>query len=202
MRKTQAILVSCLLLVAGFTLTSCESLKKMVANHPTMAKYEAKPNPLEMHGDKLKVEIKGEYQPKYFNKTAIVVMQPAIKYEGGSVLLKPIILRGEKTKGQGNLISKTTGGSFVYNDETAYTPEMAKCQLVLNPVAYTEKKAKGLTVTNESEAEKVPSFVRLGERPTAKGTMATSSRINKNGSLLCTETDKYIKETIDRKSVV
>ncbi|MEG1498759.1 MAG: tetratricopeptide repeat protein [Bacteroidales bacterium] len=194
-------LASILLAVLGWSMmfTSCENLKTMVKNHPTMAKYEVKPNPLEMRGDKIKVELKGEYQPKYFNTNAIVVLQPGIQYEGGTQWLKPIILRGEKTKGQGNLISKTKGGNFTYTDEVAYVPAMEQCQLIFNPVAYVEKKAKNMNVTNEEEALKVSKNVRLGETIPAKGTMITSTRINKLEAAVSTESDKYEKETVITK---
>ncbi|MDE5559811.1 MAG: hypothetical protein K2I84_04075, partial [Bacteroidales bacterium] len=85
MKKFQVASLICVLLTAGLAFSSCESLKKMVANHSTMAKYVATPNPLEMQGDKIKVEIKGNYQPKYFVTKAMVVFQPALNYEGGSI---------------------------------------------------------------------------------------------------------------------
>ena len=196
MKKLQIASLICVMLTAGLAFSSCESLKKMVANHSTMAKYVATPNPLEMQGDKIKVEIKGNYQPKYFVTKAMVVFQPALNYEGGSILLKPMVLRGEKTKGQGLMIGSATGGSFTYTDEIAYQEGMDQSQLVLNPVAYMEKKAKNLQVTNEAEASQVAGNVRLGETPVAQGTMITASRIDKMGAALAVEDHGYEKETV------
>lgn len=196
MKKLQTIRLICVLLIAGLAFSSCESLKKMVANHSTMAKYVATPNPLEMQGDKIKVEIKGNYQPKYFAKKAMVVLQPALNYEGGSVLMKPVVLRGEKTKGQGTLIGSANGGSFTYTDEIDYQEGMDQSNLVLNPVAYMEKKAKNMQVTNEAEASQVAGNVRLGETPVAQGTMITSTRIDKTGAALSTEEHGYETETV------
>lgn len=196
MKKIQTASLICALLTAGLAFSSCESLKKMVANHPTMAKYVATPNPLEMQGDKIKVEIKGNYQPKYFAKKAVVVLQPALNYEGGSVLMKPVVLRGEKTKGQGTLIGSANGGSFTYNDEIDYMEGMDQSRLVLNPVAYMEKKAKNMQVTNEAEASQVAGNVRLGETPVAQGTMITSTRIDNMGAALATEEHGYETETV------
>ena len=196
MKKLQIASLICVMLTAGLAFSSCESLKKMVANHSTMAKYVATPNPLEMQGDKIKVEIKGNYQPKYFVTKAMVVFQPALNYEGGSILLKPMVLRGEKTKGQGLMIGSANGGSFTYTDEIAYQEGMDQSQLVLNPVAYMEKKAKNLQVTNEAEASQVAGNVRLGETPVAQGTMITASRIDKMGAALAVEDHGYEKETI------
>ena len=196
MKKLQIASLICVMLTAGLAFSSCESLKKMVANHSTMAKYVATPNPLEMQGDKIKVEIKGNYQPKYFVTKAMVVFQPALNYEGGSILLKPMVLRGEKTKGQGLMIGSANGGSFTYTDEIAYQEGMDQSQLVLNPVAYMEKKAKNMQVTNEAEASQVAGNVRLGETPVAQGTMITASRIDKMGAALAVEDHGYEKETV------
>ncbi|MDE6112042.1 MAG: hypothetical protein K2G46_01320 [Bacteroidales bacterium] len=196
MKKLQVASLICVLLTAGLAFSSCESLKKMVANHSTMAKYVATPNPLEMQGDKIKVEIKGNYQPKYFVTKAMVVFQPALNYEGGSILMKPMVLRGEKTKGQGTMIGSANGGSFTYTDEIDYQEGMEQSQLVLNPVAYMEKKAKNMQVTNEAEAAQVSGNVRLGETPVAQGTMITASRIDKFDVALAVEDHGYEKETV------
>ena len=189
-----------LLLSITVIVSSCESLKKMVKNHPTMAKYEAKPNPLEMRGDKIQFELKGQFAPNYFNTNAIVVMQPELKYDGGSVILKPYILRGEKTKGNGTLINKKAGGSFTYNETVDYKPGMEQSTLVLNPAAYVEKKAKKLPpVTTAAEAMKVPKAMNLGEVTPATGAMITSTRLDKESGYTSTEKDKYEKETIISK---
>lgn len=187
-----------LLAVVGLSIvfSSCESLKKMAKNHPTLAKYEATPNPVESHGDKITVNIKGSYQPKYFNSNAVVVLQPSIVYEGGSKEMKPIILKGDKVVGEGTVISKAKGGSFSYTDVVEYTPEMNKSEIIFNPVAYTAKKAKDLKITNAKEAIAVPKALELGETKVADGTVATANRFEKEGSKLTTATDKYEKETI------
>ena len=165
-----------------------------------MAKYEAKPNPLEMRGDKIQFELKGQFAPNYFNTNAIVVMQPELKYDGGSVILKPYILRGEKTKGNGTLINKKAGGSFTYNETVDYKPGMEQSTLVLNPAAYVEKKAKKLPpVTTAAEAMKVPKAMNLGEVTPATGAMITSTRLDKESGYTSTEKDKYEKETIISK---
>ncbi|MDR1739362.1 MAG: hypothetical protein LBR45_01205 [Bacteroidales bacterium] len=187
----------CLLTAVAVLSSSCESLKKMVQNHPTMAKYEVKPNPLEMRGDKIQFELKGNYAPNYFNTNAVVVVQPELKYEGGSQLLKPYILRGEKTKGNGTLINKAAGGSFTYSETIDYKPGMEQSTLVLNPAAYVEKKAKKLPpVTNAAEAMAVPKSMNLGEVTPATGTQITATRLDNEAGYTSIEKDKYEKETI------
>ena len=64
MKKAQFIGVS-LVLGLGVLFSSCESLKKMAKNH-AQVQYQVNPSPLEMHGDKVKVEISGTVPPKYF----------------------------------------------------------------------------------------------------------------------------------------
>ena len=196
MKKLQATRLVCVLLTIGLVFSSCESIKKMVANHPTMAKYVATPSPLEMHGDKIKVEIKGNYMPKYFAKKAIVVLQPTLAYEGGTITMRPLILRGEKTKGEGLMIGSANGGSFTFTDEIDYKEGMDQSRLLLNPVGYMEKKAKNMQVTNEAEASQVSGNMRLGETAVAQGTMITSTRLDKTDVALNTEDHGYEKETV------
>jgi len=42
-------------IVAAVALASCSGLGSMVKKYDKMVKYEVKPNPLEMHGDTVKV---------------------------------------------------------------------------------------------------------------------------------------------------
>ncbi|MDE5703551.1 MAG: hypothetical protein K2H70_01870, partial [Bacteroidales bacterium] len=83
-----------------------------------------------------------------------------------------------------------------YTDEIDYKEGMDQSRLVLNPVAYMEKKAKNMQVTNEAEASQVSGNVRLGETPVAQGTMITSTRIDKTEVALSTEEHGYEKETV------
>ncbi|MDE5544858.1 MAG: hypothetical protein K2I83_05550, partial [Bacteroidales bacterium] len=64
MKKVQILGVAAILAM-GMMFSSCESLKNMAKNHATV-KYEVKPNPLEMHGDKVKVSVEGTIPQKYF----------------------------------------------------------------------------------------------------------------------------------------
>lgn len=204
MRSSQFLKVFFIALGISLLFSSCESLSKMSKNHPTMSKYEVKPNPLETHGDKINISMKGEYPPKFFNKSAILVIQPSLVYEGGSKEMKPIILKGEKVvEGDGILISNANGGIFTYTDVVDYTPEMINAQMVFNPIAYTAKAAKGLTITNAKEAAAVPKALPFGEQKVADGIMATGTRFSKTETTTSTEGDKYEKETLlTKKSTI
>lgn len=194
MKKVQLFSVA-LVLGLGVLFSSCESLKKMAKNHATV-KYEVKPDPLEMHGDKVKVEINGTFPGKYFWNKAMVVFQPSIVYEGGQTDLKPFVLRGVKTKGQGTVINNKTGGKFTYGDEVDFVPQMEQARLVVNPVGYPEKSAAGQEVADAAAAMKLAKSLRLGERQLAEGTMITSTRIDKEGAKPAIVPDKYEKETV------
>lgn len=194
MKKIQLLGIS-LVLGLGVLFSSCESLKKMAKNHATV-KYEVNPSPLEMHGDKVKVEIKGTIPGKYFWNKAMVVFQPTIVYEGGQQELKPFVLRGVKTNGQGTVINNKTGGSFTYTDEVDYVPQMEQARLVVNPAGYPEKSAAGQTVADQAAAMQLAKSLRLTERQMAEGTMITSTRIDREGAKPAIAPDKYEKETV------
>lgn len=165
-----------------------------------MAKYETKPNPLEMHGDKMQVSIQGSYQPKYFNKKADVIFQPELKYEGGSVMLKPIVLKGESVQGEGTTISYTNGGSFTYTETIDYKPEMEQSKLIVNPVAFfAPKKATDTMPKTAEQAATRKKAVQLGETPLAEGTNVTANRFN-NEAKPSFANDKYEKETVITQS--
>ncbi len=194
MKKAQ-IIGFAVVLGLGILFSSCESLKKMAKDHAKV-KYEVSPNPLEMHGDKVKVTINGTIPAKYFWNKAVVVFQPTITYEGGQQELKPLVLRGVKTQGQGTVIDNKTGGKFSYTDEVAYVPQMEQSRLTVNPVGYPEKSASGQEISNMAQAIGLAKNVKLGDREIAEGTMITSTRIDKDGAKPTIVPDKYEKETV------
>jgi len=102
--KNRIIKVLALFFVLGVVLSSCGNLNKMAKKYNDV-KYEVTPNPLEVHGDKISVTIKGKIPAGYFHKNAGVFIQPILKYEGGSLKLKPFYLKGENAKGDGTIIN-------------------------------------------------------------------------------------------------
>lgn len=94
--------------------------------------YTVTPDPLEMHGDTVKVAVSGKIPAKYFHPKVVLKATPVIKYkDGGSRELKPLLLKGEKAEGEGQVIKKKEGGSFSYNDLTKYEAGMKNCELVV-----------------------------------------------------------------------
>ena len=158
-------IVSILLLSSIILFSGC-GLKKMVKKQKEVT-YSVTPNPLETHGGKMTMEIKGSYPAKYFNKKANVVITPVIKAEDGTELkLKPIAIKGEKATGEGQVVNYKTGGGFTSSQTIDYQPAFASCVLVGN--------AEATMGSKNAKFEEI----RLGE-----GTIATSERITTKPNL-------------------
>jgi len=169
-----------ILLLSVLIISGC-GLKKMVKKYDTV-KYETAPNPLETHGGKIKVTIKGTIPEKYFHSKAKVEFTPVLKYDGGTVQLKSVTLQGEKATGDGIVISKKNRSSFSYEDVIDYKPAMNSSELVVNAKAILKNKE-----------------VLLGEIKLADGVIYTSERIGR-GETIELAAHGYEKETIISKT--
>jgi tetratricopeptide (TPR) repeat protein len=141
--KNQSLQTLGLAVATAVALTSCSGLGKLVKNADKIT-YKVTPDPMEMHGDSIVVNITGTYPAKVFPKKATVTTTPIIKYNGGEKALKPVVLIGEKVEGTGTKISNSKGGSFSYTDKVAYTPEMKVATLELKASGAVKKKTKDL----------------------------------------------------------
>ncbi|MPL85861.1 hypothetical protein SDC9_31835 [bioreactor metagenome] len=179
MRKAvlNTLLVGLLVVVAA----SCGSIKTMQKNH-NQVRYQVSPNPLEAHGDKVIVTINGNIPENYFQKNAVVYMQPILTWETGEVILSPMNLKGSKIEGNGKAIDKKTGGRFVYKDTVLYREGMENAQLTLNPVAYKAKAVNEADATR-SEALENPGAIQLGNVKISQGINSTSNRVDTRGDL-------------------
>ena len=179
MRKAvlNTLLVGLLVVVAA----SCGSIKTMQKNH-NQVRYQVSPNPLEAHGDKVIVTINGNIPENYFQKNAVVYMQPILTWETGEVILSPMNLKGSKIEGNGKAIDKKTGGRFVYKDTVLYREGMENAQLTLNPIAYKAKAVNEADATH-SEALENPGAIQLGNVKISQGINSTSNRVDTRGDL-------------------
>ena len=179
MRKAvlNTLLVGLLVVVAA----SCGSIKTMQKNH-NQVRYQVSPNPLEAHGDKVIVTINGNIPENYFQKNAVVYMQPILTWETGEVILSPMNLKGSKIEGNGKAIEKKTGGRFVYKDTVLYREGMENAQLTLNPVAYKAKAVNEADATR-SEALENSGAMELGNVKISQGINSTSNRVDIRGDL-------------------
>jgi Flp pilus assembly protein TadD len=103
--------------------------------------YTLTPNPLEVKGGEVEASVTGKIPPKYFNKKAVLVVTPVLKYTGGEVAYKAITLQGEKIQGNEKVIKYKEGGSYTITDKIAYKPEMEVSSLELRIKATLGKKS-------------------------------------------------------------
>ncbi len=101
--------------IAATFLYSCGGLEKM-AVQPSPVTWTVNPQVLEMHAGRVPVEITVNFPAKYFDKKAILVTRPIIKWNGGQKELVPFTLQGESVTDNNKVIKFETGGTFVYHD--------------------------------------------------------------------------------------
>ncbi len=123
---------------AALILSGCAGLTKMRDNAPTVT-YQVKPNPLETHKGEVTVTVDTKFPEKYFNKKAVVVATPVLKYEGGQKEFESTTLQGESVKAN-NKVIPYAGGSYSFTGNIPYTPEMMKSQLSVNMSARIKEK--------------------------------------------------------------
>ena len=141
--------------IAALFLSGCAGLNKMKDKAPTVT-YKVTPDPLQEHAGVVNVKGDVTFPEKYFNKKAVVVATPVLKYEGGQTELAPVTLQGEKVEANNKVIAYA-GGSYQFDAKTDYKPEMMKSQLVVKfsarikektPVEYESAKiADGVVAT-------------------------------------------------------
>ena len=119
-----------IIVLAAFMISGCAGLTKMRDNSSTVS-YQVKPNPLETHAGEVKVSGDVNFPEKYFNKKAVVVATPVLKYEGGQVEYPATTLQGEKVEANNKVIAYT-GGSYSYSGTIPYKPELMKSELFIN----------------------------------------------------------------------
>lgn len=145
--------LSYILLAAS--VAGCNGLGKMAKNY-NQVKYEVTPNPLEMHGDSVAVNIKGTFPTKYFGKKVDAEVTPLIKSGSAEHNFKSVTMVGEKSKTSATKINYKAGGNFTYTDRIAYTSDMKASDVMV--------KAKGTQGKNSKE---------LGSVKVADGVIAT-----------------------------
>ena len=116
-------------IAAAFILTSCGGLNKMRDN-ASQVKYEVTPNPLEMHAGEVQLTVKTVFPEKYFNKKAVVVATPVLKYVDGETEFESTTLQGESVK-ENNKVISYAGGDYTYAGKFPYKDEMMRSELMV-----------------------------------------------------------------------
>ncbi len=129
-----------LAVLVAIGVAGCNGLSKMSKNAPTV-KYEVTPNPLEMHGDSVALNITAKYPAKYFAKKATLTVTPAIKSSTDSHEYKNFVAIGEKAEGAGSKITYSTGGTVTYSDKIMYKSDMRWSEVELRIMGAQGKKS-------------------------------------------------------------
>jgi tetratricopeptide (TPR) repeat protein len=127
--------------LAAVTAVGCNPLSNMTkrANEVT---YSVTPNPLEMHGDSIEVNISGAIPPRFFNKKVSAEITPVLMYNGSETSLNKLVLVGEESEVEGQKIPYEKGGNFSYNDKIAYQDGMDVATLEARAVGKYKGKEK------------------------------------------------------------
>ncbi|NND93223.1 MAG: hypothetical protein HKN45_00040 [Flavobacteriales bacterium] len=153
------------IIAAGLAFTGCSLFDDVT--------YNVNPDPLEAHGDSVRVNVTGTVAEKSINKNAIADVTPVLRWEGGELALKTVTVQGENAAGNGIVINSKTGGNFSYSDVVPYQESMMKSELFV-----TASAGKG---TNRKE---------LGETKIADGVKATAYLVQSDDMPIMAE-DKF-----------
>jgi Flp pilus assembly protein TadD len=166
-------------------------LKKMEKNFDEIV-WTSTPNPLEVHGDEVKVTIQGDFPPKYFQKDAAMYVTPVLRYEGGAVAYEPFTVKGEDVAGDGMMVPYKEGGTITYTGTIPYDPAMNASELFLVPVIYSAKEG---TLPTEEEVLDSKKHIIIPDVKVNDGVIHTSKYILNNHIPLVAYHD-YKKEVI------
>lgn len=120
-----------LLGTAAFFVASCDLVKDIT--------YTVNPNPLQMHGDSVKVSITVNVPEKGIQKKAKAEITPKL----GSTAVGTWYINGSKVTGNGTTIDFKTGGTATFEQTLAYNPSMEAADLIITGKLYKQTKEKG-----------------------------------------------------------
>ena len=137
-------------LITMFSIVSCGEIMKDL-------KYEVAPNPIEMHGNEITVNINGEFIEKGLNSKVLVELTPVlVNPQGQELAFKMESFKGSKAAGNAKIIP-STGMKFNYSSTKPYDPAFENSVLKVRYKAFkgstmkkegiTESIADGVTVT-------------------------------------------------------
>lgn len=156
------------------SLSSCDQMKDL--------SYKVTPNPLEMHGDSVKISVVVNVPEKGLRKKAKAEITPKL----GNVALATYTIQGEKVTGNGQTIPFKPGGTATFEQVVPYRPDMEAADLKL-----TGKVFKGT-----KEKEDIP------ETKLADGTVITPLMARKNFGLLTEDEINMVRETAKSTSAM
>jgi tetratricopeptide (TPR) repeat protein len=130
MKNKSLFRVSIFSALVGSAVISCDVMKDV--------EFTVTPNPLEMHGDTVRVKIEGTFPEKGLKKKVTAKVTPKL----GDVELKSVEFKGEKAEGNGQTIAFKPGGKFTYTDAIPYQASMEASDLTVSGAAFKKGKEK------------------------------------------------------------
>ncbi|MBX7095055.1 MAG: hypothetical protein K1X56_10050 [Flavobacteriales bacterium] len=141
MKKNQLIGLSLAAFSGAMFIQGCTLVKDI--------EYKVNPNPVEMHGDTVTLNINGKFVEKGLHKKAVVEVTPVIiGSDGQEKAFKTEIFQGPKAAGNGKVIPKE-GGSFSYTSKVPYTPNMEVAEIKVKILPKKGTKEKALITTDK-----------------------------------------------------
>lgn len=168
--KKQSIKGLAFIAVAGSLVTSCDLLKDL--------DYTVTPDPLEMHGDSVRVKVDVKFPEKGIKKKVSAEITPYL----ASTPLKPLSVQGEKATGNGTVIQYKAGGKVTYTDVVPYKSDMEESALTV-----TGKVFKGAKEKEQLDVIKI-----------ADATIITPYLVNKDFRVIY-EADQFKRVTEERQ---
>lgn len=105
--------------VATAMLTGC----KLIGD----VEYKVQQDPVEMHGDSVRVNVSVKFPEKGLNKKASAEITPKL----GDKAFKTITVQGEKATGNGQTIAFKPGATVSYSDVIPYSPDLENADLMI-----------------------------------------------------------------------
>lgn len=118
--------------VAAAMLTGCKLIGPI--------EYTVQQDPVEMHGDSVRVNVTVKVPEKGLNKKATAEITPKL----GNKAFKTITIKGEKATGNGQTINFKAGSTFNYTDVVAYSPDLEVADLMITGKVSKGKKEEEL----------------------------------------------------------
>lgn len=98
------------------------------------------PNPLEVVGNKVTVQMTGTFPEKAFYRNAVLTVTPVLKYDSIEVLAESVTYVGQRIKENGKVVNYKTGGTYNQTAIFDYVDGMEQCELYLRFEARRNKK--------------------------------------------------------------
>ena len=203
MKKNNFLKIFAILAVASVLTASCTNLRRMENTHLSDSIYLQTPDPMEVSGDSVQINIAGSFAPNYFHRRAAVVFQPEFQHEGGTVQLSPIVLIGESVTNIEGTVVPRSGGRFTFIDKVPFTSELENADLVINPVAFPARRAGDEPPASAEEALALTNARPLGETPITSGVKTTPRLVDLDAAEPSLGRDNYTApENIFQKTTV